>query len=83
MRVFVLWVMLVNLLFAVVDINNADAKSFQTLKGVGVKKAAAIVEYRNLHGCFVSVEALIHVKGIGKKTLEKNRADLVVGKCNK
>ncbi len=83
MKIFVLWVMLVSLLFAVVDMNNADVKSFQSLKGVGVKKAEAIIKYRKLHGCFVSVDTLTLVKGIGKKTLEKNRAHLVVGKCNR
>ena len=75
--------MLVGATFASVDMNNADAKSFQSLKGVGAKKAEAIVKYRKLHGCFSSVDALTLVKGIGKKTLEKNRANLVVGKCNK
>ena len=83
MKLFIVLIMFVGALFAVVDMNNADAKSFQSLKGIGVKKAEAIMKYRESHGCFVSVDALTLVKGIGEKTLEKNRSQLVLGKCSK
>lgn len=58
-----------------VDINHADAAALLTLKGIGAKKAAAIVAYRQAHGLFQSVNALTKVKGIGAKLLarlEKN-----------
>ena len=83
MKLFVLLIMIVGVLFASVDMNNADAKAFKHLKGVGPKKAEAIVAYRKIHGCFTSIDGLILVKGIGKKTLQKNRTDLVLGKCKK
>ena len=83
MRSFVLWILIVASLFASVDINNADAKSFSTLKGVGAKKAQAIVAYRDEHGCFSSIESLSSVKGIGSKTVEKNKTQLTLGKCKK
>ncbi len=56
------------------NINTADAKSIAaTMNGVGMAKAEAIVEYRNQHGKFSSLEDLLQVKGIGIKTLDRNR----------
>ena len=67
---------------APVDINSADAKAIaKVMKGVGIKKAKAIVAYRNKHGKFKSVEELSKVKGIGKKTVAKNRKNLSLGKA--
>lgn len=63
-----------------VDINSADANTLaKQLNGVGPKTAAAIVEYRTKHGAFKSVDDLLKVKGVGPKTLEKNRTNLTVG----
>lgn len=63
-----------------VDINTADAKTLAAqLQGVGPKSAEAIIAYRTKHGPFKRVEDLDKVKGIGKKTVEKNRANIVVG----
>ncbi|QFR48866.1 helix-hairpin-helix domain-containing protein [Sulfurimonas lithotrophica] len=83
MKILLSLVMLVGALFASIDINNADAKSLANLKGVGAKKAEAIVAYRNTNGCFSKLEDLANVKGIGSKTIEKNKADLVLGECKK
>jgi len=41
-----------------------------------VKKAQAIIDYRKANGDFKTIEALTEVKGIGLKTVEKNR-DLI------
>lgn len=63
-----------------VDINTADAKTLAArLQGVGPKAAKAIVAYRTKHGPFKRAEDLDNVKGIGKKTIEKNRANITVG----
>ncbi|NVJ68272.1 MAG: helix-hairpin-helix domain-containing protein [Gammaproteobacteria bacterium] len=57
-----------------VNINTASADQLATsLKGVGLKKAQAIIEYRKEYGDFKSVNELTAVKGIGEKTLAKNR----------
>lgn len=66
---------------APVNINSADAATIASaIKGVGEKKAQAIVKYRKQHGPFRSVDALANVPGIGEKTVAKNRANLTVGK---
>lgn len=57
-----------------VNINTADVSTLAaSLRGVGVKKAEAIVAYRDEHGPFQSVDELINVKGIGAKVLEQLR----------
>ena len=64
---------------AVVNINTASAEGLsQKLKGVGMSKAKAIVEYRNKVGKFITVEQLAEVKGIGAATIEKNRAAIAL-----
>lgn len=62
-----------------VDINKADATALAAeLNGVGASKAAAIVAYREANGPFRHIEDLSNVKGIGVKTVEKNRSNLVI-----
>lgn len=62
-----------------VNINKADAHALaMNIKGIGLKKAEAIVAYRKAHGRFKSVDELSRVKGIGVKTVENNRKDLRV-----
>ncbi|GAB1265987.1 helix-hairpin-helix domain-containing protein [Aurantivibrio infirmus] len=57
-----------------VNINSADVDALaSSLHQVGVKKAEAIVAWRNENGNFTSVEQLMEVKGIGESTLEANR----------
>jgi competence protein ComEA len=62
-----------------VNINTADAETIAAeLNGVGLSKAKAIIEYRSKHGPFRSADDLSLVKGIGERTVEKNRADIQV-----
>ncbi|MFT3755148.1 MAG: ComEA family DNA-binding protein [Pseudoxanthomonas sp.] len=63
-----------------VNINTADAAALdQVLVNVGPAKAEAIIEYRKANGPFKSAEELAQVKGIGLKTVEKNRDRIEVG----
>jgi len=63
-----------------VDINHANAEVLATaLKGVGDKKAQAIIDYRNEHGAFQSVDELLNVPGIGEKMLQRLRHQLSLG----
>ena len=73
----------ITFVFASVDINNAMAKEFTILKGIGAKKAKSIIEYRNTVKCFKNINELTKVKGIGKATISKNKDKLVLGKCKK
>ena len=62
-----------------ININTADAEAIATtLKGIGLKKAQAIINYRETYGPFHDIEELTEVKGIGKSTLEKNAGMVVV-----
>ena len=53
-----------------ININTATLEELQTIKGIGKKKAEAILQYRKEHGSFRTKEDLLQVKGIGKKALE-------------
>ena len=55
------------------NINTASAEELQTLPNIGAQMAQRIVNYREQHGKFASVEVLQNVKGIGAKALEKLR----------
>lgn len=54
-----------------VNINTADAKTLETLPGIGPAYASRIIEYRTKNGAFTSYDELLKIKGIGKKRLEK------------
>ena len=56
---------------SLVNINTADSETLQTLPGIGEKKAADIIAYREEHGAFSSAEDLKNVSGIGDSTFEK------------
>lgn len=63
-----------------ININTADAKGIaDALAGVGLKKAEAIVQYRTEHGPFKTIEELGNVTGMGEKTIEKNKVDILLG----
>jgi competence protein ComEA len=61
-----------------VNINTADAATIdRVLLNIGPSKAEAIVAYRKANGAFKSADQLALVKGIGLKTIEKNRDRIV------
>ena len=62
-----------------ININTATASQLTALNGIGETKAAAIVEYREQHGDFSSVDDLLNVPGIGEKILEGLRDQVTVG----
>jgi len=64
---------------AQININTASAEQLTALQGIGEAKAAAIVEHREAHGSFRSIDQLVDVKGIGLKLVEKNRDVMTVG----
>ncbi len=62
-----------------VNINKANAETLSiVLKGIGIKKAQAIVDYRKKHGSFKTSKDLLAVKGIGEKTIETNKKRIIL-----
>lgn len=61
-----------------VDLNTATLDELMALKGVGKKKAQAIIDYREKLGRFTSVDQLENVFGIGMKLIDQNRDAIFV-----
>ena len=62
-----------------VNVNTADAETISAeLQGIGMSKAQAIVAYRDEHGPFKSRADLTAVKGIGARTVEINRDNILL-----
>lgn len=58
---------------AAINVNTADAATLVALKGVGEKKARAIVAFRKVHGPFATLDDFEEVPGIGPALIEANR----------
>ncbi len=63
----------------IININIATASEIaENLKGIGAVKAERIVLYRHENGNFSSIEEIKNVKGIGEKTFENIREQIVI-----
>ncbi len=66
-----------------VDINTATAEQLaEALHGVGASKAEAIVDYREENGPFAHIDELVNVRGIGLRTVDRNRDRLSLGQTD-
>lgn len=61
-----------------IRLNSATAEELVLLPGLGEKTALRIIQYRDAHGGFGSVEELLQVEGIGEKKLEQWRSLLIL-----
>ncbi|MBI2969752.1 MAG: ComEA family DNA-binding protein [Gammaproteobacteria bacterium] len=61
-----------------VNINTADKETLMSIKGIGEKRAEAIIAYREQYGPFKSVEQLLEVQGVGNAILDENRDNLTI-----
>lgn len=61
-----------------ININTADKETLMSIKGIGEKRAQAIIDYREEHGPFKSVDELAEIKGLGSVFIESNREILTV-----
>src|SRR5699024_3531433 len=61
-----------------VRLNNATAQELESLNGIGPAKAEAIIQYREENGPFKEVEDLLEISGIGEKTLESFKDDILI-----
>jgi len=76
--VLALWFVFAGAAFAAVNINSATKEELATLKGIGDKKAQAIIDYRKKNGDFKSIDDLEKVDGIGPGTMKQIRSQLSV-----
>jgi len=61
-----------------ININQADQTKLETLSGIGPSKAEAIIKYRNEINFFIKKEDLLNVSGIGEKTLENIKDEIII-----
>lgn len=66
-----------------INLNQASVQQLMTLKGIGKKRAQAIVDYRQSHGSFHDIKDLLSVQGMNQKLLdkiEKNNEGRIIAK---
>lgn len=60
-----------------VSINNGSAEELaNSMSGIGIKKAQAIISYRDEYGPFKTLEQLQEVPGISGTLVERNRTNI-------
>lgn len=64
---------------AALNLNTASKDELVALPGIGPAKAQAIVDYRNQHGPFKSIDEIRKVKGIGEKLFLQIKPELAIG----
>ncbi len=76
LSVLLLFFLCVQIALAKVNVNTDDVSWLEELKGIGPVKAAAIIEYREEHGNFTSIEDLAKVYGIGAGIMDVIRDEI-------
>ena len=62
-----------------ININTASAAELEALPGIGPALAERIIEYRNEHGPFSTIDALVDVQGVSERMVEDFRDQVTVG----
>lgn len=58
------------------NVNSASVEQLIKIKGLGPKKAKAIIQYIQQNGALVSLDELLEIRGIGQKLLGKLKTQL-------
>ncbi|MFL0490686.1 competence protein ComE [Bacillus sp. AFS054943] len=61
-----------------VQINAASKEQLEKITGIGSRKAESILKYREEHGPFQKIEDLLEIDGIGAKSLEKIKDQIII-----
>lgn len=61
-----------------VQINTASKEQLEKITGIGSRKAESILKYREEHGPFQKIEDLLEIDGIGAKSLEKIKDQIII-----
>ncbi|MBC2685369.1 competence protein ComE [Bacillus toyonensis] len=61
-----------------VQINAASKEQLEKITGIGSRKAESILKYREEHGPFQKIEDLLEIDGIGVKSLEKIKHQIII-----
>lgn len=61
-----------------VRINAASKEQLEKITGIGSRKAESILKYREEHGPFQKIEDLLEIDGIGVKSLEKIKDQIII-----
>ncbi len=61
-----------------ININKSTRSELEMLSGIGPKRAADIINYREVNGAFKSIDEIVNVKGIGPKTFLQIRDKITV-----
>lgn len=57
-----------------INLNTADESALvHAVKGIGKKRAEAIIQYREEHGQFKSLDELAYVHGLGAAFVKRNK----------
>ena len=63
---------------SLINLNTATAEQLMTLRGIGESKAEDILNYREQHGGFGSIEELMQISGIKERVFEKIKDQITV-----
>jgi len=61
---------------SLININTASASELETLPGIGPTLAQSVIEHREAHGPFATIEEIMDVRGIGEGLFDEMR-DLI------
>lgn len=64
--------------FKKININKATSKELVRIRGIGPVLAGRIISYREKYGPFKKTEDIKKIKGIGEKTFEKIRKEIIL-----